>query len=68
VFNQTIKPRLRPLLQDSYKDIRYVLTEDEYAEQDANDLMAKRFVNAFGKLIGPYKVFPRDISFLKFQN
>ncbi|KAJ3413956.1 Golgi transport complex subunit 4 [Chytridiales sp. JEL 0842] len=55
VFNQTIKPRLRPLMQDCYKDIRYILTEDEYNEQDVQDLVAKRFINSFGKLIAPYK-------------
>ncbi|KAJ3091273.1 Golgi transport complex subunit 4 [Quaeritorhiza haematococci] len=49
--NQTMKPRLRPLFQDAYKDIRYVLTEEEYAEQEAHDFFVKRFIAGFEKLV-----------------
>ncbi|KAJ3162277.1 Golgi transport complex subunit 4, partial [Irineochytrium annulatum] len=56
MFNQTIKPRIKSqILQDSYKDIRYVLGEDEYAEQDAADLLVKRMVGAISKMLGVYQ-------------
>ncbi|CAG8627614.1 16996_t:CDS:2 [Racocetra fulgida] len=37
LFTQMVKPRIRPILQDAYKDIKYVLSEDEYHEQESND-------------------------------
>ncbi|KAJ3298327.1 Golgi transport complex subunit 4 [Borealophlyctis nickersoniae] len=55
LFNQTIKPRLRPLLQQAYDNTKYVLNEDEYAEQEASDAFVKRYANGFGKMIGLYQ-------------
>ena len=51
-----IKPRIRPILQEAYKDIKYVLDEDEYHEQEADDNFAKRFVSGFDNLIKIYQV------------
>ncbi|KAJ3099826.1 Translation initiation factor 3 subunit c [Phlyctochytrium bullatum] len=55
LFTQTLKPRLRNFIQDSYKDIKYSLTEEEYAEHDAQDLFVKRFMATFSKVIAPYQ-------------
>ncbi|KAG0227489.1 Golgi transport complex subunit 4 [Actinomortierella wolfii] len=55
LFNQTLKPRLRPLLQDSYKNIKYVVTEEEYAEQEASNNFVNRFMSGFEALIEPLK-------------
>ncbi|KAI8849922.1 eukaryotic translation initiation factor 3 subunit 8 N-terminus-domain-containing protein [Chytridium lagenaria] len=55
LFNQTIKPRLRTFLQDSYKDVKYNITEEEYAEQESQDLFVKRFINTLSKVLAPYK-------------
>jgi hypothetical protein len=46
LFNQLIRPRLRALLQDVYKDQTYLLDEDGYAVAESNDLVRKRFVKA----------------------
>ncbi|CAB4422955.1 unnamed protein product [Rhizophagus irregularis] len=55
LFTQMIKPRIRPILQEAYKDIKYVLDEDEYHEQEADDNFAKRFVTGFDNLIKVYQ-------------
>ncbi|CAJ0895435.1 9128_t:CDS:10 [Entrophospora sp. SA101] len=55
LFTQMIKQKLRPILQEAYKDIKYVLNEDEYHEQEANDGFAKRFVIGFDNLIKVYQ-------------
>ncbi|CAG8755388.1 2108_t:CDS:2, partial [Racocetra persica] len=55
LFTQMVKPRIRPILQDAYKDIKYVLSEDEYHEQESNDSFAKRFVSGFDALIQIYQ-------------
>ncbi|CAG8665219.1 5938_t:CDS:10 [Ambispora leptoticha] len=56
LFKQLVKPRIRPILQEAYKDIKYVLNEDEYHDQESNDNFAKRFVNGFDSLLHIYKM------------
>ncbi|CAG8484778.1 5249_t:CDS:10 [Diversispora eburnea] len=55
LFAQIVKPRIRPILQDAYKDIKYVLNEYEYHEQEANDGFAKRVVLGFDSLVQIYQ-------------
>lgn len=55
LFGQTLKPRVRPLFQEAYRDVKYVLDEDEYNEADANDLFVRRFTQGFSKLIDIYR-------------
>nr|XP_018267044.1 uncharacterized protein I303_01027 [Kwoniella dejecticola CBS 10117]OBR89202.1 hypothetical protein I303_01027 [Kwoniella dejecticola CBS 10117] len=55
LFNQLTKPRLRGLLDDSYKDVSYMLDEDSFAEADELDLVRKRFVRAWESLVEGYK-------------
>ncbi|KAF9170617.1 Golgi transport complex subunit 4 [Mortierella sp. AD010] len=55
LFKRTLRPRLRPLLQDSYKEIKYVVTDEEYAEQEALNSFVNRFMSGFDTLIEPYK-------------
>ncbi|KAG0195890.1 Golgi transport complex subunit 4 [Mortierella sp. GBA30] len=55
LFERTLKPRLRPLLQDSYKDIKYVVTDEEYAEQEALNSFVHRFMSGLESLIEPFK-------------
>ncbi|KAJ8331403.1 Golgi transport complex subunit 4 [Batrachochytrium dendrobatidis] len=54
-FNQTVKPRIRPLMQTVYSDTKYILSEDEYNHHDATQTFLKRFANAFTKLVASYK-------------
>ncbi|CAG8495188.1 1950_t:CDS:10 [Paraglomus brasilianum] len=55
LFGQTVKPRIRPLLQEAYRDVKYVLEEEEYHELEANDFFGRRFVNGFNSLQQLYK-------------
>ncbi|ORX51471.1 COG4-domain-containing protein [Piromyces finnis] len=54
-FNEKIKGKIKPLLNESYKDIKYILNDDEYAEQDSNNLFIKRLINGINGLIIPFK-------------
>ncbi|KAF8978675.1 Golgi transport complex subunit 4 [Entomortierella lignicola] len=55
LFDRALRPRLRPLLQDSYKEIKYVVTDEEYAEQEALNSFVNRFMSGFDTLIEPFK-------------
>ncbi|KAF9973616.1 Golgi transport complex subunit 4 [Actinomortierella ambigua] len=63
LFHQILKPRLRPLLQDSYKGIKYVVTEEEYAEQEASNSFVNRFMSGFEALIEPLKSYLTEDNF-----
>ena len=64
LFNQVIKPRLRPILSDTFRDTDYSLTEEELAEiahakdtdMAANDFMdavSLRFEHSWDALVKP---------------
>ncbi|RDL29981.1 Uncharacterized protein BP5553_10608 [Venustampulla echinocandica] len=64
MFNQIVKPRLRPVLSDTFRDVDYSLSEDDLAEiarhtdtdQDIElmaDLVARRFEHAWDSLMKP---------------
>ncbi|KAI9002120.1 COG4 transport protein-domain-containing protein [Hyaloraphidium curvatum] len=50
-FNQALNPRIKTLLQESYKFAKYVLTEEEYAEEDRLDAFAKRVTSGLDKIM-----------------
>lgn len=56
LFNQLLRPKLRTLITDIYKDVSYVLDDDSYAVAEYNDVVRKRFVKAWEGLIDGYKV------------
>lgn len=51
-----MRPRLRTLIPDVYKDISYILDEDGYATAEYQDLAKKRFVKVWEGLTDGYKV------------
>ena len=64
LFNQVIKPRLRPILSDTFRDVDYSLTEDDLADialqndpdidpESLNDLVARRFEHSWDALMKP---------------
>ncbi|KAI9344623.1 COG4 transport protein-domain-containing protein [Obelidium mucronatum] len=55
MFNQMIKPKIRPAIVDICRDVKYVLAEDEYVEVDSQDLFVKRFTREFSKIITLFK-------------
>lgn len=56
LFNQLVRPRLRPLLSEVYKDVSYKLDEDAYSEAEYRDEVRKRFVKGWDGLLAGYKV------------
>ena len=56
LFNQLLRPKLRTLLADVYKDVSYVLDDDAYAAAEYQDVVRKRFIKAWGGLAEGYKV------------
>ena len=56
LFNQLLRPKLRPILSDVYKDVSYILDEDSYAEAEYRDDVRKRFVKAWEGLLAGYRV------------
>ncbi|KAF8479032.1 COG4-domain-containing protein [Russula ochroleuca] len=55
LFNQLLRPKLRTLLADVYKDVSYVLDDDAYAAAEYQDVVRKRFIKAWGGLAEGYK-------------
>ncbi|KAF7295237.1 Cog4 domain-containing protein [Mycena indigotica] len=55
LFNQLLRPKLRTLTTEVYKDVSYVLDEDAYAAAEYQDVVRKRFVKAWESLVDGYK-------------
>ncbi|KAI0270779.1 COG4-domain-containing protein [Russula aff. rugulosa BPL654] len=55
LFNQLLRPKLRTLLADVYKDVSYVLDDDAYAAAEYQDVVRKRFIRAWEGLAEGYK-------------
>ena len=56
LFNQLLRPKLRTLLADVYKDVSYVLDDDAFAAAEYQDVVRKRFIKAWEGLVEGYKV------------
>lgn len=56
LFNQLMRPKLRTLITDVYKDVSYVLDDDEYSTTEYQDVVRKRFVKSWESLTDGYKV------------
>ena len=52
LFNQLLRPKLRTLLTDVYKDVSYVLDEDAYTAAEYQDVVRKRFVKLQASRLG----------------
>lgn len=63
LFANVLRPRLRQLLDETYKDVRYVLDEDEFAEAEERDVVRRRFVRAWSALTEEYKAYLSDTNF-----
>lgn len=64
LFSQLVRPRLRPILTEAYKDVSYVLDEDRFAEAEYQDLVRRRFIKSWDALLAGYRVsfLPRNDS------
>ncbi|KAJ7940910.1 COG4 transport protein-domain-containing protein [Mycena leptocephala] len=55
LFNQLMRPKLRNLIGDVYKDVSYVLDDDSYSAAEYQDVVRKRFIKAWEGLVDGYK-------------
>lgn len=53
---------MRSLLDEVYKDVRYELNEDEFAEAEEQDLVRKRFIRGWEILLDGYRVLCVPLS------
>jgi hypothetical protein len=51
-----MRPKLRNLITDVYKDVSYVLDDDSYSAAEYQDVVRKRFVKSWEGLVDGYKV------------
>lgn len=56
MFNQLVRPKIRSLILECYKDVSYMLDEDSYAEATEADLVRKRFTKAWDDLTSSFRV------------
>jgi hypothetical protein len=54
-FGQAIRPRLRPLLDECYRDVTYALGEDAFADAEDQDLVRRRFVRGWESLMDGFR-------------
>ncbi|KAJ2485833.1 Golgi transport complex subunit 4 [Coemansia sp. RSA 2320] len=52
---QVVKPWVRAILQQSYRDIKYVLTDEEFNDVQNDNLFQKRFVLKFSHMMRQLK-------------
>ncbi|QRV99764.1 COG4 transport domain-containing protein [Ceratobasidium sp. AG-Ba] len=55
LFTQLVKPRLRSLIPEIYRDVTYVLDDAGYSSAEHDDAVRKRFVRGWGEVVGTYK-------------
>ncbi|KAL5490139.1 COG4 [Sanghuangporus weigelae] len=55
LFNQLIRPRLRNLIPDIYRDVSYVLDEDGFSASEYQDIVRKRFIKAWENIVDGFK-------------
>ncbi|GFZ43643.1 hypothetical protein JCM24511_01363 [Saitozyma sp. JCM 24511] len=68
LFNQLIRPRLRNLLDEVYRDTTYLLDEDGFAEADEADIVRKRFARGWEILVEGYREAYTDHNYQAFFN
>ena len=56
LFNQLIRPRLRTLVSDIYRDVSYILDEDGFSASEYQDTVRKRFIRAWEGIMDGFKV------------
>lgn len=66
LFNQLMRPKLRTFIQDVYKDVSYILEEDNYTASDQRETVRKRFVKAWETLVDGYKDVFTDSNYRLF--
>lgn len=66
IFGALVRPKLRQLVLDVYRDIAYTLGEDAYAEAEYADAVRKRFVRQWDGLTELARTSMAEASYLGF--
>ena len=62
--NQIIRPRLKPIIMQSFGgDVKYILTEEEYAEHQSNQYFLNRFASNLSKITSLYKKYLTEYNY-----
>lgn len=56
LFNQLLRPKLRNLIPDVYKDVSYALDEEGYSTAEYKDIVRKRFIKSWDSFMDGYSV------------
>jgi hypothetical protein len=66
IFGALVRPKLRQLVLDVYRDLGYLPTEDGYAEAEYADAVRKRFVRQWDALVELARSAMAEASYLAF--
>ena len=58
LFAQTVKPSIKRLVNEIFAGVHYQLTQQEYDELAADEIVTRRFALNWDALILPFKVIP----------
>jgi len=60
-----LRPKLRTLISEVYKDVSYALDDEAYSAAEYQDVVRKRFIKAWEGLVDGFKVCIEGIAFRK---
>ncbi|KAK0483336.1 COG4 transport protein-domain-containing protein [Armillaria novae-zelandiae] len=66
LFNQLLRPKLRNLVPEIYKDISYVLDDDSYTAAEYQNVVRKRFIKTWETCMDGYKDVFTDHNYRMF--
>lgn len=66
IFGALVRPKLRQLVLDIYREISYTLDEDSYAESEYADAVRKRFIRQWDALVDVPRTYMAESSYLAF--
>ena len=64
LFAQLVKPGIKRLVIEMFGGVQYVLTQQEYDELVAEEVVTRRFAMSWDALILPFKVTSRPPMYL----
>ena len=56
LFSQVVKPKIRKILTEAYRDVKYQLSEQEYAKVRLTEMFSRTLNTGFDKLFNGVKV------------
>jgi hypothetical protein len=60
LFSQLVKPNIKRLVNEIFAGVQYLLTQQEYDELAADEIVTRRFALNWDAIILPFKVVPKE--------